>query len=81
MMALMNGLSNYFSPIFTILFIQVQILRAYYIRQFHEKKSLKYGGFGAIFFRKILCMSHIELLLLLTSGKNSPPPPLQNKKN
>lgn len=41
MMALVNGLSNYFSPIFTILFIQVQILRAYYIRQFHEKKFLK----------------------------------------
>jgi hypothetical protein len=79
MMALMNGLSNYFSPIFTIPFIQVQILRAYYIRQFHEKNSLKYVGFGAIFFRKIVCMSHIELLLLLTSGKNPPPPPPKQK--
>jgi hypothetical protein len=67
MMALMNGLSNYFPPIFTIPFIRVQILRAY-IWQFQEKNSLKYGGFGARFFRKILCMSHIELLLLFTSG-------------
>jgi hypothetical protein len=67
MMALMNGLSNYFSPIFTIPFIRVQILRAY-IWQFQEKNSLKYGGFGARFFTKILCMSHIELLLLFTSG-------------
>jgi hypothetical protein len=40
------------------------------------KKSLKYGGFGAIFFRKILCMNHIELLLVLC--KNSPPPPKKN---
>jgi hypothetical protein len=37
----------------------VQILRAY-IWQFQEKNSLKYGGFGAKFFTKILCMSHIE---------------------
>jgi hypothetical protein len=47
MMALMNGLSNYFPPIFTIPFIRVQILRAY-IWQLQKTNSLKYGGFGAI---------------------------------